>query len=105
MVESPAAASNVSLDLDAMKHEIKNMAVACPQSILVKLNEEWGTTTDAGFYRRLEMERKRWMLSALNSMHEKDQSLEEVDNISKDDQKVLALFESQCRFLSMKTSF
>lgn len=83
-----------------MKHEIKKMAVACPQSILVKLNEEWGTMADANFYRRLEMERKRWMLSALNSMHEKDQSQGEVENISQDDQKVLALFESQCKSLN-----
>ncbi|KAK4215929.1 hypothetical protein QBC37DRAFT_311426 [Rhypophila decipiens] len=96
VTESVATASNVSLDLDAMKKEIKKMAVACPQSILVKLNEAYGTTADAGFYKRLEMERKRWMLSALDAIHDQAKSVGGLDEIpAPEEQKVLAAYESQ----------
>ncbi|KAM7208814.1 hypothetical protein V8F20_000977 [Naviculisporaceae sp. PSN 640] len=93
--ERAAAASNVSLDLEAMKKEIKKMAGACPQSILVKLNEEWGNVADAAFYKKLEMERKRWMLSALDSFNAATKKAGKCDIPAPDEQKVLALFESQ----------
>lgn len=96
-IQRAAAASNVSLDLEAMKKEIKKMAAACPQSILVKLNEELGNAADAGFYKKLEMERKRWMLSALNSFHQTTKKAGKLDIPGPDEQKVLALFESQCK--------
>lgn len=102
--EPAAAASSVSLDLDAMKKEIKKMASACPQSILVKLNEEWGTAADAGFYKKLEMERKRWMLSALNTLHDDSNPGDTIDIPAPDEQKILALFESQCRLSSFQSA-
>ncbi|KAK3325327.1 hypothetical protein B0H66DRAFT_615829 [Apodospora peruviana] len=85
----------ISVDLEVMKNEIKKMAAACPQSILVKLNEEWGTVADPGFYKEVEMSRKRWMLSALDYLKDTNESPEQDSHPSSKDEKVLALFESQ----------
>lgn len=70
------------------------MAAAGPQLILSRLTEEWGVSADASLYKELEMERKRWMLSALmnrslEDMPYKAQAPKEERLV----RKVLALFE------------
>lgn len=63
----------MSLDLNGMQRELKRMAAASESIILVRLKEEWGKSDDATLYKELEMEKKRWMLSAIHTM---DQNLE-----------------------------
>ncbi|KAK3940787.1 hypothetical protein QBC46DRAFT_312766 [Diplogelasinospora grovesii] len=89
--EEPEADS-ISLDLAGMHREIMRMAVASPQIMLNRMNEAWGSATDARFYKEAEMEKKRWMLSAMYTM---DKRPEISRSIVLGDQKVLALFETQ----------
>ena len=87
----------MSLDLKGMIRELKRMAAASPKLILLRLSEEWGKSTDASLYKELELEKKRWMLTALHNI---DHNLEE-DLMSNDTEqlegqhKVLAFYENQ----------
>ena len=95
----PSEAYSMSLDLNGMQRELKRMAAASPSIILVRLKEEWGKADDATLYKELEMEKKRWMLSALHNM---DRNLEAESSRPSPSRlptsrppKVLALHESQ----------
>ncbi|KAK3359371.1 hypothetical protein B0T25DRAFT_494802 [Lasiosphaeria hispida] len=96
-IEEPVAADPLSLDLAAMQREIAKMAIASPQIIIVRLNEEWGDSNDAAFYKELEMEKQRWMLSALHNMDRLigATSTEKEKKALTRGQKILALFETQ----------
>jgi hypothetical protein len=89
----------MSLDLVAMQREIARMAAASAEIVTVRLNENWGNSSDASFYRELEMEKKRWMLSALQNMqmYTGGADSDEVVKDSGEGKKMLALFESQGR--------
>ncbi|KAF6842533.1 hypothetical protein CMUS01_03000 [Colletotrichum musicola] len=101
ILESPELEDGLamSMDLNGMQREVRRMAAASPSIRLLRLKEVWGTTSDAGLYRELEMEKKRWMLSSLHNM---DQPLElgrsgtVANKITPDKaRKVLALYETQ----------
>jgi hypothetical protein len=101
IVEEPDAAkeeNDTSLDLPGMQREMKRMAAATPDMVLFRLREVWGASPDAALYKELEMEKKRWMLSALHHMDnpDVDTSRPSAFKISAGKaQKVLALYESQ----------
>jgi hypothetical protein len=84
--------ASVALDLAAMQREIKRMAAAGPQIVLMRLREEWGPSADAALYKELEMEKKRWMLSALRNM---DPPPNTGMRLMSGGHKILAFFESQ----------
>lgn len=54
--------------LRRIERELKLMAAADTAAIVSKLGETWGSTKDVGAYEEIEMEKKRWMLSALQNM-------------------------------------
>ncbi|KAK4453141.1 hypothetical protein QBC34DRAFT_217652 [Podospora aff. communis PSN243] len=97
----------MSLDLVAMQREIARMAAASAEIVTVRLNENWGNSTDASFYRELEMEKKRWMLSALHNMQMYTEGAN-ADHVAKDSgegKKMLALFESQATASYLAASY
>jgi len=51
-----------------MQNEMQVMARAAPGTILYNLNKEWGHYSDGSCYLELELEKKRWMLSAIYSL-------------------------------------
>ena len=81
-----------TLDLHAVQREMAKMAAASPHIISVRLKEDWGSSVDASFYKELEMEKQRWMLSALRTLNKPaiDSSINGGEG-----QKILALYESQ----------
>ncbi|KAK5656165.1 hypothetical protein OQA88_4925 [Cercophora sp. LCS_1] len=83
--------TNECLDLHGMQREITLMTSASAQIVITRLNEDWGKSKDASFYKELEMEKKRWMLSALYKMHRPL----EVADVIRQEKQILALFESQ----------
>lgn len=87
-------AAATALDIAGLQREVKRMAAATPQIILLRLKEEWGTSPDATLYKELEMEKKRWMLSALYSLdaHNGTQNDAVFSN-----PRVLGFFETQGR--------
>lgn len=89
----------MSLDLVGMQREVARMAAASAEIVTVRLNENWGNSSDASFYRELEMEKKRWMLSALYNMGMFTEGADsgEVCTDSGEGKRMLALFESQGR--------
>jgi len=88
VVQSPMS----TLDLHAVQREMAKMAAASPHIISVRLKEDWGSSVDASFYKELEMEKQRWMLSALRTLNKPaiDSSINGGEG-----QKILALYESQ----------
>jgi len=84
--------TSMALDLAGMQREVKRMAAASPQIVLLRLKEEWGTAADAALYKELEMEKKRWMLSALHNL---DQPPDVSSKIVRNDDRILAFFETQ----------
>ena len=90
-----AAYNSMSMDLPTLQRELRRMAAASPQIKLARLTEEWESTPDASFYKELEMEKKRWMLSALYNMDKEEQGnlLEPED--SESGSRILALFETK----------
>jgi hypothetical protein len=86
-----------------MQSEIKKMAEADPTSILFRLKEVWSISKDAELYDEFEMEKKRWMLSALHNLDspvDTGPSKPAPFKITPDKtQKVLALYESQGRYI------
>ncbi|KAK0626468.1 hypothetical protein B0T14DRAFT_562374 [Immersiella caudata] len=97
----------MSLDLVAMQREIARMAAASAEIVTVRLNENWGNSTDASFYRELEMEKKRWMLSALHNMlrYNEGAASGEVGSDDGEGKKMLALFESQATASYLAASY
>lgn len=88
------------LDLSGMHRELKRMEASNPESILFRLRETWGTAADAALYKEMEMEKKRWMMSALHSLD----SLPDMEAaIPQKDRKVLALFESHGMYPPLDT--
>ncbi|KAK3366042.1 hypothetical protein B0T24DRAFT_536117 [Lasiosphaeria ovina] len=86
-----AEAQPMSLDFTGLQGEIKRMDAASPATIVAKLNEGWGSSNSPLMYKELEMEKRRWLLSALRNL-DKDQKRKAP---SVDCTKVLALFESE----------
>ena len=84
--------TSMALDLAGMQREVKRMAAAGPRIVLLRLREEWGSSTDAALYKELEMEKKRWMLSALHNM---DPPPNTGVKTEPKNQKILAFFETQ----------
>ncbi len=62
----------MALDLTGMQREMRKMKAASQDLILFRLREAWGAADDAVLYKELEMEKKRWMLSALHNMDPPD---------------------------------
>jgi hypothetical protein len=96
----------VSLDLSAMQREIKRMSAASCRIRLIRLKETWGISDDANLSRELEMEKKRWMLSSLDHMNKpldliQDKEVPPKVATAAKSKKVLALYESQGRCLSL----
>lgn len=87
----------MSMDLNSIQREVRRMACASPEVILVRLKEEWGQAQDPAFYRELEMEQKRWMLSALYNLDKPRNGacVAQGSRVGPEGQKILALFESQ----------
>lgn len=89
----------LSVDLAGMQREVKRMARANSRIILMRLSEEWGDSTDAAaLYKELEMDKKRWMLAALDKM---DKGMDEravSEKAMAKSEKILALFETQGKY-------
>jgi hypothetical protein len=91
----------LAMDLQGMQREMRRMAAASDEIVLQRLREVWGTSTDAALYKELEMEKKRWMLSALHHMDTPsiDTSRPSPGKVASGNvQKILALYESQCKY-------
>lgn len=87
----------MSLDLQGMVRELHRMAAAGPKLILMRISEEWDSSTNADLYKELEMEKKRWVLTALHNIDHclsKDISTRASGSQS-EQEKVLALYENQ----------
>ncbi|CAK7220684.1 hypothetical protein SBRCBS47491_004271 [Sporothrix bragantina] len=83
----------LSLNLSGMQREILLMAAADQDTFWRRLTEEWGAWADAALYKELEMERKRWLLSALYSINPlPDTGLARTATA---DRRILAFFETQ----------
>lgn len=94
------------MDLASMQREVKRMSSASPQVILARLREEWGSARDPAFYRELEMEQKRWMLSALHNLDKPRNGAFPARSSAvgrpQSQKKILALFESKGRSSSRR---
>ncbi|KAL1912364.1 hypothetical protein Sste5344_001805 [Sporothrix stenoceras] len=85
--------NSLSLNLSGMQREILQMASADPETFWKRLTEQWGAWADAALYKELEMERKRWLLSALYSINPvPDTGVVKITGI---DRRILAFFETQ----------
>lgn len=93
---------SLSLNLSGMQREILQMAAASHETFLRRLTEEWGSSSDAALYKELEMEKKRWMLSALHSINPStDRGVAQVPIA---DRRILAFFESHGEFVDCNSS-
>ncbi|PNH27100.1 hypothetical protein VD0002_g3759 [Verticillium dahliae] len=102
-MEDPTEAAeeglSLSLNLSGVQREVKSMAVASPETRLVRLTESWGVSDEANLYKELEMEKKRWMLSSLDNL-DKPIDIDPAKHVpwkitAAKAKKVLALYESQ----------
>ncbi|ERT02322.1 hypothetical protein HMPREF1624_00620 [Sporothrix schenckii ATCC 58251] len=84
--------TSLSLSLSGIQKEIQKMASADSETFWKRLTEQWGTWADAALYKALEMDRKRWLLSALYSINPAPDAGIPVTNI---DRRILAFFETQ----------
>ncbi|XDG02311.1 hypothetical protein ABKA04_001926 [Annulohypoxylon sp. FPYF3050] len=57
----------MSPSLAALQREVKMMAAASPELMLANIKSSMGHSSDATVYKELEMSKKRWMFSALQS--------------------------------------
>lgn len=110
--------NQLALDLASMQREACRMLEASPRTILLRLKARWGdqdlhvslesstesmqenvdvAVDQAMMYKELEMDRKRWMLSALHHMETKSQpsTLISKPKVKPKVQKILSLFDSQ----------
>jgi len=81
------------------------MAAASANLTIARINEDWGASEHGSFYREVEMERKRWMLSALDRVNKLDRKAETSEeakpsNEPTTDQLLLLLFETQGKFIA-----
>lgn len=97
--EFEEANTEETLDLSTLQKEVKRMATTSAEATLSRLNQIWDTTTDPSQHQELEMEKKRWMLSALHHLDpvsESDAPWPSKAKISSTpERKVLALYESK----------
>jgi hypothetical protein len=63
--------SAAAVNLASLQRDIKRMTVASPKIILDRLKEQWRKSADAALYKELEMEKKHWMLCALQTSVER----------------------------------
>ncbi|KAK8065654.1 hypothetical protein PG997_012401 [Apiospora hydei] len=101
-VQSPAPSDGIhylSPGLSALQREVRIMAAAGPELILANLKAGMGDATDAMVYKELEMNKKRWMFSALHQGEgyaSLDQTIPPRDLQSTSrPPKVLAIYETQ----------
>lgn len=110
--------NQLALDLASMQREASRMLQASPQTILLRLQAKWGeqdlhVALESGtesmqddvdiavdralMYKELEMDRKRWMLSALNHMETNTQPSTFISKpkVKPKVKKILSLFDSQ----------
>lgn len=110
--------NQLALDLASMQREANRMFQASPRTMLMRLKAKWGdqnahvaleagaegmqgdvdTAVDqAVMYKELEMDRKRWMLSALHHMETATQPKKPLSKpkVKPKVQKILSLFDSQ----------
>ncbi|POS72784.1 hypothetical protein DHEL01_v208822 [Diaporthe helianthi] len=110
--------NQLALDLASMQREASRLLQASPQTILLRLKARWAerdlhTALESGMesfqdhvdiavdralmYKELEMDRKRWMLSALNHMETNTQPTTFISKpkMKPKVQKILSLFDSQ----------
>jgi hypothetical protein len=110
--------NQLALDLASMQREASRMLQASPRTILLRLQGRWGdedlyvalesgsegmredvdiAVDQALMYKELEMDRKRWMLSALNHMETNTQPSTFISKpkVKPKVQKILSLFDSQ----------
>lgn len=113
--------NQLALDLASMQREACRMVEASPRTILLRLKARWGdqdlhmalesgtesmqenqenvdvAVDQALVYKELEMDRKRWMLSALHHMETKTQPSTHISKpkVKPKVQKILSLFDSQ----------
>ena len=76
------------------------MTAASAHLAIARMNEDWGASDLGSFYREVEMERKRWMLSALDRINKLDKKAETTEEAKPGDesttsQLLLLLFETQ----------
>ena len=69
------------------------MAAADQDTFWQRLTEEWGAWADAALYKELEMERKRWLLSALYSINPSPAT--GLARTTTPESRILAYFETQ----------
>lgn len=95
-------ATSMSLNISGMQREILNMAAADQDTYWKRLTEEdWGTWADAALYKELEMERKRWLLSAMYSISPKPNTGVQAPG----ERHILSFFENKGRTDSTRISF
>ena len=84
------------MDLAAVQREVLKMEMATPHVLLARLKEDWDRILDPNLHEEIEMEKKRWMIAALNNLNRffsiKDQSLKSVIFQK---ETLLALYESR----------
>ncbi|KAK8136942.1 hypothetical protein PG984_004882 [Apiospora sp. TS-2023a] len=89
----------LSPGLSALQREVRIMAAAGPELILANLKAGMGDAADAMVYKELEMNKKRWMFSALHQGEgyaSLDQTMPPRDACSASrPPKVLAIYETQ----------
>lgn len=81
------------------------MAAASAQLAIARINEDWGASEHGSFYREVEMERKRWMLSALDRINKLDRNADVSEEAKPSDesttnQLLLLLFETQGKLIA-----
>lgn len=72
------------------------MASADPDTFWRRLTEQWGAWSDAALYKELELERKRWLLSALYSINPVPDT--GFVQLASSERRILAFFETQGEF-------
>ena len=86
-------------DTSPLRKNVERMKAAGPDIVLSRLKEVWNTTPNTKLHDEVEAERKRWMLSTLHHLDlVRDPEPSQESMISPDKvQKLLALYESQCK--------
>ncbi|KAK8031708.1 hypothetical protein PG990_001442 [Apiospora arundinis] len=100
-IQSPTPGDGInylSPGLTALQREVRIMAAAGPELILANLKAGMGDAADAMVYKELEMNKKRWMFSALHQGEgyaNLDQTIPAREVRSTRPPKVLAIYETQ----------
>lgn len=97
----------MAMDLAGMIREVRRMASASPEIILVRLKEKWGDAQDPAFFKEIEMEQKRWMLLPLYDLGKLRVGMCSArhSQATVAGQKILALYESQGKKKKTRLSF